>query len=77
MLNKVRKITDEKGIKIDFKPELIEKLIEKGYSPEWGARPLARVIEDSVESFLAIKILKNEVKAGDSITLGLEVFEQG
>lgn len=77
MLNKVRKIVYEKGMKVNFKPELIEKLIEKGYSPEWGARPLARVIEDSVESFLAVKILKNELKAGDSITLGLEVFEQG
>ena len=76
MLNKVRTIADEKGIKLDFKPELIDKLIEKGYSPEWGARPLARAIEDSVETHLALKILKKEISAGQSITLGLEVFDQ-
>jgi len=75
LLNSVRKMASEKGITISFKPELITKLIEKGYSPQWGARPLARVIEDTVESFLAVKILKGELKAGDNASLGLEVFK--
>ncbi|MFZ2664192.1 MAG: ATP-dependent Clp protease ATP-binding subunit [Patescibacteria group bacterium] len=76
MLKKVAGRADEKGIKLEFRPELIEELIKKGYSPQWGARPLARAIEDSVESYLAVKILKKEVKAGDSLFLGTEVFSQ-
>jgi ATP-dependent Clp protease ATP-binding subunit ClpC len=76
MLNKVVKIADSKGIKLGFKPELIELLIQKGYNPQWGARPLNRVIEDSVESYLALKILKKEIKAGDSLMLGTDVFNQ-
>ncbi len=75
MLNRVKIMAKEKGIEIDFKPELIEELIKKGYSPEWGARPLARVIEDSVESYIALKLLKKEINPGDRIMLGNEVFD--
>ena len=74
MLERVKKTALEKGIQISFKPELIEELIKKGYSPEWGARPLYRVIEDSVESYIALKILKKEINPGDRLMLGTEVF---
>lgn len=74
MLDKVKGMTAEKDIEIHFKPELIEELIKRGYSPEWGARPLARVIEDSVESYIAVKILKKEINPGSKLILGNEVF---
>jgi ATP-dependent Clp protease ATP-binding subunit ClpC len=74
MLERVKATASEKGIDISFKPELIEELIRRGYSPEWGARPLSRVIEDSVESYIALKILKKEVNPGDRLMLGTEVF---
>lgn len=74
MLGRVKKVAEEEGIQINFKPDLIEKLIEKGYSPEWGARPMARVIEDTVESYIALKLLKKEINPGDRIMLGTEVF---
>lgn len=75
MLTRVQRMADEKGIKVGFAPELVNKLIEKGYDPEWGARPLARVIEDTVETYLAVKILSKEFNKGDDITLGTEVFK--
>ncbi|MBW6442050.1 ATP-dependent Clp protease ATP-binding subunit, partial [Patescibacteria group bacterium] len=74
MLERVKKVTEDKGISVNFKPELVDELIKRGYSPEWGARPLARVIEDSVESYIAVKILKKELKSGDRMMLGTEVF---
>ena len=74
-LNGVKKMASEKGISLTFKPELVQKIVELGYSPQWGARPLARVIEDSVQSFLAVKMLENEIKAGDAVNIGLEAFE--
>lgn len=73
-LNFVKKTATDKGIALKFKPELVKEIINRGYSPEWGARPLQRVIEDSVQSYLAVKMLKNEVKAGESLELGTEVF---
>ena len=74
MLGRVQKMADEKGIKITFKQELINELVRRGFSPEWGARPLARVIEDTVESYLAVKILSKELIQGDVLDLGMEVF---
>jgi len=74
MLVGVRKMADEKGIKLAFKPELLDELLRRGFSPEWGARPMARVIEESVMNYLAIKILAKELVAGDYIELGTEVF---
>jgi ATP-dependent Clp protease ATP-binding subunit ClpC len=75
LLENVKKAAEAKGIKIFFKPELINELVKRGFSTQWGARPLARVIENSVESYLAVKILSNQLKMGDIIYLGLEVFD--
>lgn len=76
LLEKVRKLADEKGVQLSFKPDLITELVNRGYNPEWGARPMARVIEDTVESYLALKFLSQEIKMGDIVDLGLEVFEE-
>ena len=75
MLNKIRNMANDKNVKVNFRPELIDELVKRGFSPEWGARPLARVIEDSVENYLAKKLLSNEINKGDEVTLGLEVFD--
>jgi len=74
ILNRVRQMADAKGIKITFAPELIEMLVDKGFDPQNGARPLTRVIEDFVETNLAERILRGEVAAGDELKLGTEVF---
>lgn len=74
LLSDVRKAAEDKGIKLMIKQDAIDELIKRGYSPEWGARPLSRVIEDTVESYIATKILRNEFKQGDEVTLGMEVF---
>ena len=76
MLDRVRKMADQKGIKVDFKPELIQELAKRGYTPEWGARPLARTIENTVESHLAVKLLDGSIKMGDEVVLGMEIFEK-
>ena len=75
MLEKIKKLSNAKGIKVNFKPELVDELIKRGYDPEQGARPLARVIENSVESYLAVDILSNKIVKGSSVNLGLEVFD--
>jgi ATP-dependent Clp protease ATP-binding subunit ClpC len=74
LLDAVKENAENKNIRVNFKQELINELMKRGYSPEWGARPLARVIENSVESYLAEKMLTKEIKQGDEVELGLEVF---
>ena len=75
MLDKVKALSEEKGIHVKFKPELVDVLSVKGYSPEWGARPLARLIEDTVETYIATKMLKKEFNAGDQLLIGTEAME--
>ncbi|MBD3366116.1 AAA domain-containing protein [candidate division WWE3 bacterium] len=75
LLRKVEKVAAEKDIKVTFTDGLLEGLVERGYNKEWGARPLARVIEDKVETYLADKLLSKEIKRGDVLELGPEVFE--
>ncbi len=75
MLENVKKMAEAKSIKVFFKPELIQELIRRGYSTEWGARQLARVIENTVESYLAVKMISKELKMGDTAYLGTEIFD--
>lgn len=74
LLTSVKKLATEKGVALTFKPELIDEVIKRGYSPQWGARPLARVIEDTIESYMAEKFLAGVYKTGDKVELGLEAL---
>lgn len=46
-------------------------IVDKGYEPEYGARPLQRKIQQEFEDVLSEAILSGEVKAGEAITLGV------
>ena len=67
---KKRLATKGVGIKIDEKAK--NYLIEKGYDPKNGARPLRRCIEDEVESLLSEELIAGELKKGDIPVLKLE-----
>ena len=51
-------------------PAARELLAEKGYDPAYGARPLKRVIQKSVQDPLAQEILAGHVKDGDVVEVG-------
>ncbi len=54
----------EKGYMIQIDSSALEKLVEWGYQPEFGARPMRRVFQDKLESMLAKKILEGTVIKG-------------
>jgi ATP-dependent Clp protease ATP-binding subunit ClpC len=60
-LAKVRHRLQQRGITLDLKPESREFLMEKGYNPELGARPLRRVIENLVEEPLSEELLRGAI----------------
>ena len=55
------------GVRLVVAPDLIEKLVQLGYKPEFGARPMRRVIQDEIESRVAKKILESNLKRGDFV----------
>lgn len=56
-----------KNIRVSFDETAINALVEKGYDPAFGARPMRRVIEIDVADKISTAILKGEVKPGDKI----------
>ena len=76
MLNNLAKrIMDNHGIYCQFSQDLVEKIAELGYDPEFGARPMKRVIQDKVETYLAQQIIADRLQRGDSINLTSQIIK--
>ena len=69
-LLRLKKLLGERKIEVSLDPAARELLAEKGYDPAYGARPLKRVIQKSVQDPLAQEILSGHVKDGDSVEVG-------
>jgi len=66
----------ERGYQLNVKEDLLTVLVEKGYNPEFGARPMQRVLQDVIEEKIAQKIISGTVQKGDSIKLELADFTE-
>jgi len=66
-MRKVFKRLEERGMKIEVDQAAKDFLIEKGYNPDFGARPLRRAIEQYVEDPLSEAILRDEIREGHVI----------
>lgn len=66
----------ERGYDLQVSPDLLNILVEKGYNPEFGARPMQRVLQDIVEEKVAQKIIAGDVHKGDVIALSKADFTE-
>ena len=62
----------EKGIDLDITDKAKEWLVEKGYDPIFGARPLRRVIQDNLEDKLSDAILAGELGPADTAIIDVD-----
>jgi ATP-dependent Clp protease ATP-binding subunit ClpC len=72
----VAKVVDRvraKNIRIQLDPTAVEFLIDKGYDPTYGARPMRRAVERYLEDPLAEELLRTNIKQGDTV----EVYAAG
>jgi ATP-dependent Clp protease ATP-binding subunit ClpC len=69
MIKDVNKTLSAQSITIQLTEAAMALIIQKGYSPEFGARPMRRIVQKMVEDAVAVRILKNEIKPGQIITL--------
>jgi len=60
---------DERHITLQLTDRAREHLAEAGYDPNYGARPLKRLIQKEIETALGRLILKGDVKDGDTVTV--------
>lgn len=69
MLQGVNKTLAAQQITVDLTPEALKQIVHKGYDPEFGARPMRRIIQKTVENAVAVKILRQEAGPGSKIVL--------
>ena len=65
MLREVFSRINEKGIKLSVTDAFKERLVEEGYNPSYGARPLRRAVMRLLEDSLAEEVLSGRIKDGD------------
>jgi ATP-dependent Clp protease ATP-binding subunit ClpC len=69
MISEVNHTLETQNISVQLTPEALAVIIKEGYDPEFGARPMRRVIQKTVENAVASRILRQQAQAGTVITL--------
>ena len=69
LLADLNKRIADKELTLKLTDAAMDHVIEAGYDPHYGARPLKRYLQKNVETLVAKSILSNELRAGDTITL--------
>ncbi|WP_018963155.1 ATP-dependent Clp protease ATP-binding subunit [Coprothermobacter platensis] len=71
-LNNLAERLQEQHVKLVLTDKAIEHIAELGYDPELGARPLKRVIQKEIENRIAEKMVRGEIKPGNSVEIDFD-----
>ena len=72
LLKSLRSRLSDRGLSLEVSDEAKALIIERGYDPVYGARPLRRVLQGSLETLIARRILSGELESGSTITVDAE-----
>jgi ATP-dependent Clp protease ATP-binding subunit ClpC len=72
LLHEVEQRLAERSIKLKVNEEAKAWLVQKGYDPVYGARPLRRAIQRYAENPISTQILQGKFKEGDTIAIGVQ-----
>ncbi len=72
MLKEVFMRIKEKGISLTVSDDFKERLVEEGYNPSYGARPLRRAVMRLLEDSLAEEVLSGRIKDGDKAEVDID-----
>lgn len=70
-INTILARLQEKGIKVTVEDSALSYLARVGYNPQYGARPLNRLIQAKVLNPIAERIIKQQITAGDAVTVSV------
>ena len=72
LVENLKKRLEEKQLYLSLTEKAVEYIIDKGYDPVYGARPLKRYIQQSLETMLAKSILGGGFSAGDKLVVDVD-----
>ncbi|MBI2338037.1 ATP-dependent Clp protease ATP-binding subunit [Candidatus Daviesbacteria bacterium] len=73
-LNALQAQLKEKGYLVEFDPVLVAEFAKKGFDPVMGARPLRRLLQDTLEAKLSKLILENKLTKGQMFKAGSDLL---
>ena len=71
MLRSISQRLAERNIHLSYTDEVVAKLAKMGFDAEYGARPLRRLMQQTVEDKLSEEILEGNVSLGDDVRMEL------
>ena len=71
-LSEFKNRLNDKAVKIEFSEDIINYLSVNGYNEEYGARPLKRLIERKIGTFIADEIIKNNIRKESAVFLDIK-----
>ncbi|MFV0132829.1 ATP-dependent Clp protease ATP-binding subunit [Streptomyces sp. HMX87] len=72
LLEQTRRLMHAQDVAVDFTDAAVDWLAERGYQPEYGARPLRRTIQREVDNELSRLLLDGRVSDGGRVTVDVE-----
>ena len=72
MLSQIAARLHDRAISLDWEAAVVTQLAKEGYDPKFGARPLRRLIQRTVEDGLSEELLAGHIALGDSVRLVVE-----
>ncbi|MEU3894873.1 ATP-dependent Clp protease ATP-binding subunit [Streptomyces sp. NPDC045251] len=72
LLEETRRMVHAQGVTADFTDAAVDWIAERGYQPEYGARPLRRTIQREVDNELSRLLLDGRVTEGGRVTVDVE-----
>jgi ATP-dependent Clp protease ATP-binding subunit ClpB len=61
-----------KELKFKYSKKVLDYLADKGFDPQYGARPLKRLIQNEILNLVALEMVKDAIKAGDTVRLDVK-----
>jgi ATP-dependent Clp protease ATP-binding subunit ClpB len=71
-LERLRKMLAERDVAIELDQSARDLLVQEGYDPIYGARPLKRAIQTLIQNPLAVKLLNGEIGSGQKVLVSAE-----
>ncbi len=76
IINSVNKELAPRKISVSLADDAKELLVERGFDPRLGARPMRRIVQKTVENLVARAVLSGEIAAGSSVNITREQIEE-
>ncbi len=75
-LRDIEKRLEDRRITLSLTDETREFVFQRAYSPQYGARPIRRFLENEMEAALARALIQGEIHDGDKLSIGLDEHQR-